>query len=257
VPVNYRYADLEGKVAVVTGASQHLGAAMATALGEQGCKVAVVGRSNREGAEAVARQIVEGGSQTIALCADLTQPDQVTATFDQIVAELGPVEILVNNAGGWRRSLPFMEMGLEEWRETLSNNLDSMFLCTQAVVPGMVERRWGRIINLASIYSRIAGKVPATHYGTAKGGVLSFTRHLAMELGPHGITVNGIAPGTTPKPGGGKRGPAFYAELAANLPSRRVGVAEDHAAAICFLASESASWVTGVTIDVSGGQVMS
>ncbi|MCC7106020.1 MAG: SDR family NAD(P)-dependent oxidoreductase, partial [Chloroflexi bacterium] len=152
--VNYRYADLRDKVAVVTGASQHLGAAMATALGDQGCKVAVVGRSNRGGTETVADQIRAAGGQAIALRGDLTQPARVLEIFHQIVAELGPVDVLVNNAGGWGPPVPFVELSLEEWRNTLSNNLDSMFLCTQAVVPGMIERGWGRIINLASIFSR-------------------------------------------------------------------------------------------------------
>lgn len=256
LPYRYRYEDLAGKMAVVTGGSQNLGAAMATALGEQGCKVAVVGRRNREGAEAIAARIREGGSPAIARCADLTDETAVQDLFAEIVAELGPVDILVNNAGGWTRAAPFYEMSLEEWRQILSDNLDTTFLCSRAVVRGMMEKRWGRIVNLSSVLGRIALPLAAANYGAAKGGIISFTRQQAIELGPFGITVNAIAPGTTPKPSGMKRPPEFYAKLAETLPVRRLGFAEDHAAAVCFLASEAGSWITGCTLDVAGGQVM-
>ncbi|MCC7107331.1 MAG: SDR family oxidoreductase [Chloroflexi bacterium] len=254
--VPYTYDELRGKVAVVTGGSQNLGAAMARALGDQGCKVAVIGRSNPAGAEAVAVEIRAAGSEAMARCADLRSEEAVERLFAEIVRELGPVDILVNNAGGWTRAAPFWELSLDEWRMILSDNLDTAFLCARAVARSMMERRWGRIINLSSVVGRIGVPNAAANYGASKGGIIALTRQQAAELGPHGITVNAIAPGTTPKPSGMKRPPEYYASLAQTLPLRRLGSAEDHAAAVCFLASDAASWITGITLDVAGGQVM-
>jgi 3-oxoacyl-[acyl-carrier protein] reductase len=256
VTVPYRYEGLDGRVAVVTGASQNLGAAMATALADQGCKVAVVGRSNRAGAEAVADRIVDAGGTAGAWCADLTKQDQVTTLFAEIVDRLGPVEILVNNAGGWKKPAPIWELTLESWREILSDNLDSILLCTQAVLPSMMERRWGRIVNLSSVAGRTGRTNGEASYATAKGGVISLTRQMAAELGPYGINVNAVAPGTTLKERGRKRTQEYYDALAQKVTLRRLGEPFDQAAAVCFLVSVAADWVTGVTLDVDGGQML-
>jgi NAD(P)-dependent dehydrogenase (short-subunit alcohol dehydrogenase family) len=254
--VPYRYEGMEGKVAVVTGGSQNLGAAMATALADQGCTVAVVGRRNREGAEAVVKRIEEAGGKAAAWCADLTKEDEVRPLFEEIAKTLGVVEILVNNAGGWIKPIKLWEQNLPDWRTVIQDNLDSVFLCTRAVAPGMIEKGWGRIVNLSSMAGRIGRVSGEAAYGTSKGGIISLTRQLAVELGPHGVTVNAIAPGTTLKDAGKRRSAEYYAELIQTIPTRRLGTSADQAAVVCFLASPVASWVTGVTIDVDGGQTI-
>lgn len=256
MPVPYRYEGLEDRVAVVTGGSQNLGAAMAAALADQGCKVAVVGRRNREGAEAVASRIRESGGTALAWCADLTREEEVTGLFDEVVAALGPVEVLVNNAGGRRHRAPFLERTMAGWREVLADNLDTAFLCSKAAVPGMIERRWGRVVNISSMAGRVAQPGGDPAYAAAKAGVNALTRQMAVELGPYGITVNGVAPGTTLKETGRSRAPEQYEILAQRVALRRLGVPDDQAAAVCFLASPAASWITGVTLDVDGGGLM-
>ncbi|MCC7105107.1 MAG: SDR family oxidoreductase [Chloroflexi bacterium] len=257
MPVPYRYDGMDGKVAVVTGGSQNLGAAMATALADQGCTVAVVGRRNRQGAEAVAKRIVDAGGRAAAWCADLTKEEEVGSLFGEVVKTLGVVEILVNNAGGWIAPLKLWEQNLPDWRKVIQDNLDSVFLCTRAVAPGMIEKRWGRIVNLSSMAGRIGRVSGEAAYGASKGGIIALTRQLAVELGPHGVTVNAIAPGTTLKDAGEtRRSEEYYAELIQTIPTRRLGTPADQAAVVCFLASPAASWVTGVTVDVDGGQTI-
>jgi 3-oxoacyl-[acyl-carrier protein] reductase len=251
--MGYHYDGLKDKVAVVTGASQNLGAAMATALAEQGCRVAVVGRGNQAGAEAVAARIRASGGVAAAWCADLSREELVEPLFRDIATQLGAVDILVNNAGGWKKKAQFWEMTFAGWREVLSDNLDTTFLCSEAVVPTMMERGWGRIINMSSRVGR-AGRVGGeTSYSAAKGGIIAMTRQMAVDLGPYGITVNAIAPGSTVKETGPKFTDEYYETLCRQLPLRRLGMPEDQAAAVCFLASPAASWITGVTVEVDGG----
>ena len=257
-PAAYRYADLAGRVAIVTGASQHLGAAMARALGAQGCHVAVVGRRNRAGAETVAQCIQEAGGVAAAFAADLTDESEARLLFEAVAAKLGGVQILVNNAGGWEgRAVALVDMALSDWRRVIADNLDTAFVATRAVAPSMIEAHWGRIVNVSSIFGRVGTPRAAVHYSAAKAALIGFTRQLATELGPHGITVNAIAPGTTPHPAKPLQSPEANAQMALELPLRRLGRPEDQAAAVCFFASEAASWITGVTLDVSGGRVMS
>ena len=249
----YRFDGLKGKVAVVTGASQNLGAAMAVALGRQGCHTAVVGRSNLRGAEDVAGRITTEGGLAHAWCADLTRAPEVDRLFREIVVRLGPVDILVNNAGGWNAPTPFWELTIDGFRDVLASNLESTFLCSQTVLPAMMERRWGRIVNLSSQAGRTARPSGDAGYSAAKGGIDALTRQMASEVGPYGVTVNAIAPGTTLKEAGRKRPDDFYEALAARTSLRRLGHPEDHAAAVCFLSSPAADWITGITLDVDGG----
>ncbi|MCC7105613.1 MAG: 3-oxoacyl-ACP reductase FabG [Chloroflexi bacterium] len=253
MPVPYRFKGLEGKLAVVTGGSQNLGAAMAEALGEQGCKVAVIGRRNREGAEAVAARIRSAGGTAQAWCTDLTRQDMVIGLFREIEASLGLVEVLVNNAGGRRHRATFLNRQLLDWREVFLDNVDTTFLCSKAVVGGMIEQRWGRIVNISSMAGVHASPGGDPAYAAAKAAVIGLTRQMAIELGPHGITVNAVAPGTTFKEMGRSRRPEQYEEMAARVTLRRLGLPGDQAAAVCFLASPASEWITGETIEIDGG----
>ena len=255
--VSYRYDDLSGRTAMVTGASGHLGSAMARALAAQGCRVAVVGRSNRAAVEGVVADIDSAGGKAAAFCADLTDESAIRALFRAAEAALGPVAILVNNAGGWSgRPAPLAEQRLGDWRRVLSDNLDTAFLCSRAAAPGMIAAGWGRVINVSSIFGRAGNPRAGLGYSVAKAGIIALTRQLAIELGPHGVTVNAIAPGSTPNPERPFPPPEVDAAMAHELPLQRLGVPDDHAAAVCFLASGAASWITGATLDVSGGRVM-
>jgi 2-hydroxycyclohexanecarboxyl-CoA dehydrogenase len=249
--------SLNGKVAVITGAGSGMGRSMALRLAEDNAKIAIWD-VNGEGAEETARMVREAGGQAIAIKADCSDRAQIDAAAAQTRKELGPILILVNNAGIAPFS-NFLEIDEALVRKVMEINFFGPFYVTQVCVPDMIAAKWGRIINITSS-SVQSGSELQTHYTSSKGALLGFTKCLAQALGQHGITANMIPPGSidTPMLRGAQimqREGAVEAYGAA-LPVRRIGQGEDIAAAAAFLASEEAGYMTGQTISVNGGRYM-
>ena len=245
------------RVAIVTGAGSGIGRAIATRLAGDGHAVAVMDL-NPEAAETVAGEISGQGSTSVAYGGvDVSDRAQVDAAVRKVESEMGPPLVLVNNAGvsGFKQ---FMDISDEKWNRIMEVNLNGPFYCTQAVVPGMVEAGWGRIVNISSSSAQ-SGQPYMVHYVTSKAGLIGFTKALALELGPAGITVNTIPPGFVDTPmlrGSEERGllGGTVEETAGRTPVRRAGTPEDIAHACSFLVSEGASYVTGQVIGVNGGR---
>ena len=243
---------LAGKVAIVTGAGKNIGKAIALALAEDGAAVVVNGRGDRAIIEETAGEIRAGGGRAMPYLADVSKPDQVAAMVAEAVKEFGGVDIAVNNAG-LRRQTPFLQMSLDEWHEILSVALDGAFILAQAAVPEMIKRGGGSLIGLSGI-SHHAGAVGRVHVNASKAGLEGFMRGLAMELAPHGITANCVAPGsidTVRGPSAG--GPHGRGSVARGIPLGRQGRAEEIAAMVRFLAGPEGRYITGQTIHVNGG----
>ena len=248
---------LNGKVALVTGASSGMGAATAIALAKEGAAVAVNYLENEEGAQGVVKQIRAYGGKAIAIKADVGKKAEVKAMVERTVEELQGLHILVNNAGTLVKRGTVADLSEEIWDRVIEVNLKGTFLCCQAAIPFMIKNGWGRIINIASAGSRTGGGGGSVHYHTAKGGILTMTKGLALELGPYGITVNAIAPGIIDTPFLAKfSSPESTAKRVRELPIPRVGRPEEITAAVVFLASPEAGYITGATLDINGGLVM-
>jgi 3-oxoacyl-[acyl-carrier protein] reductase len=251
------YMNLSGKVALVTGASSGIGAATATVLADLGARVALGYFHNETGAQEVCRSINASGGKAIAIRADVRRAAEIRTLMNQVTEQLGPIDILINNAGSLVQRLPIRDVTEESWDNIMDLNLKSAMLCSQAAVPSMVERKQGAIVNVVSIAGRNGGGPGAGPYSTAKGGLITFTKCLAKEMAPHGVRVNAVSPGVIDTP--------FHevfstAEMMANfvkmIPLGRVGTPMECATAIAFLASDAASFVIGETIEVNGGQLM-
>jgi len=247
--------DLSGKVAIVTGGGSGIGRQMAGALAELGADLVLCARKV-ERCEAAAAELAELGVRTLALRCDVRKQDEVRAVVERTVAELGGVDVLVNNAGtAW--GAPAEDTPLEGWQKVIDVNLTGVFLCSQAAGRVMIERGGGSIVNIASV-AGLRGSPPgpmdAIAYHASKGGVLSFTRDLAQKWAQHGIRVNAIAPGWFPSElskvvleRGGER-------LVEAIPLRRFGGPDDLKGAVAYLASAASAYVTGQTLIVDGGQ---
>lgn len=245
---------LEGKVAVVTGASRGIGRAIALKLAEEGAKVIVNYSGSQAKAEEVVAMIQENGGEAIAVQASVSQTEEVTALMDAAVKTYGSLDILVNNAGITRDNL-IMRMKEDEWDDVLNTNLKGVFLCTKAVTRQMMKQRAGRIINISSIVG-VAGNAGQANYVAAKAGVIGLTKTTAKELASRNILVNAIAPGfiktemTEQLPEDIKQG------MLTQIPLAKLGQPEDIAKAVAFLASEDANYMTGQTLHIDGGMVM-
>ncbi len=240
--------------ALVTGASKGIGQAAALALARAGIDVAVNARG-MEGTEAAAQAVRGLGQQALALPGDMAIDDDVKRLATSLASAWGGVDILVNNAG-ITHSGSLLETTDEAWQRLMDVNLKSMFLVTRELVPSMMERRFGRIINVASMTARLGrGFVGSASYGASKGAVVSFTRGLAKEFGPHGITVNAVAPGVILTDMNRDYLAQHGDEVVKGIPLGRFGEPDDVAGVIAFLASDAASYLTGTIIDVNGGLV--
>jgi 3-oxoacyl-[acyl-carrier protein] reductase len=251
------YPDLEGKVAVVTGGSKGIGAATAILLGHNRARVAVCGR-DQETIESVTTQVREAGAADAAgFAADLTTPERVAQLRVDIEGQLGPAEVLMAFAGGFGARTPLLETELDEWKGIVESNLTSTFLTLREFAPGMVERGSGSIVTMASNAARFLDIQLTASYAAAKAAIMMLSRHAALELGPHGVRVNILAPATILSERVKRNMPEErLAQIADMSPLGTVGVPEDPALAALFLASDSARWMTGVTLDVAGGRIM-
>jgi 3-oxoacyl-[acyl-carrier protein] reductase len=250
------YPDLAGKTAFVTGGSKGIGAATCRLLGADGVRVAVVARG-ADAAETLAREIRDAGGEAIAIAADCRSPEEIESAREAVEERYGPVELLVPFAGGFDSFTPVAEFTLEEWQEVIDANLTSTFVTVRAFLPGMIERRRGGIVTMSSISARFLDKLTQAAYAAAKAGVIMFTRHLALEVGEYGIRANCVAPGTTMSDRIERVMSVEAIERTSRMsPLGRLGTPEDTAHTTIFLLSEASSWLTGVTVDVSGGRVM-
>jgi NAD(P)-dependent dehydrogenase (short-subunit alcohol dehydrogenase family) len=272
---------LLGLRTIVTGAAQGIGEAIARAFAREGASVAIVDL-NLQGAEQVASEIEASGGSALAMRVNVSRPEEVARMVDEVLARWNAIDVLVNNAGGSHPSAssgdmpsvlpshhspdlvvrsfpPIVEITTEQWKQVMELNLLSVFLCCRAITKHMMERRKGRIINIASsgaVHPR-SNDPSYLPYATAKGGVITFTKHVATELGPYGITVNSISPGTTLTPRVQKRRDAeSLRKIAERNPMRHLVEPQDVAEAALFLASEGGRYITGINLNVNAGSIM-
>jgi NAD(P)-dependent dehydrogenase (short-subunit alcohol dehydrogenase family) len=247
-------ARLENRSAIVTGAGQGIGRAIALGMAREGARV-VVADINPATAKAVQDEIRARGGAALALQADISQPESVRAMVDGALKEFHRIDILVNNAGIFPTS-PVEEMKEAEWDRVIGTNLIGTFLCSQTVVPHLIAQRSGRIISLTSGRA-FQGARHGAHYAASKAGIIGLSKSLALELAPHGITVNAICPGITDtaQPRGHQTEEQIYAQ-GQRIPLGRIGQPEDLVGPAIFLASDAARFVTGQTILANGGGIM-
>ena len=245
---------LEQRIAIVTGAGQGIGRAIALGLAREGARVAIAD-VNEESANTVKNEIEASGGRALAIPTDVSNEKSVQAMVEKSLKEFLRVDILVNNAGIFPTS-PVEEMSEEDWDRVIGTNLVGAFLCARAVVPKFLEQGTGRIISITSGRA-FQGAKNGAHYAASKAGIIGFSKSLALELAPHGITVNVICPGITDtaQPRGHQIEEQIYAQ-AQKIPLGRIGQPEDLVGPAVFLASDAAAFITGQTILVNGGSIM-
>lgn len=241
---------LDGKTALVTGASQGIGEAIARLLAKQGARVVLAAR-NEEKLKALAEEIGAAGGATLPLTLDVMRPETFAERLKGLPEDFGGVDILVNNAGVTADNL-LARMSLEDWERVLRTNLTGAFALTKEVVRGMMKKRWGRVINISSVVGMM-GNPGQANYAASKAGLIGFSKSLARELGSRNITVNVVAPGYIQTAMTESLPEAAREELTGAIALKRLGAVDDIAWAVLFLASEEGGYVTGETLNVSGG----
>ncbi|MFP8968399.1 3-oxoacyl-ACP reductase FabG [Pokkaliibacter sp. CJK22405] len=245
--------SIEGKVALVTGATRGIGKAIALELGRQG--VVVVGTATSEkGAESISAYLAEAGVQGKGLVLNVADADSVDAVLAAITADFGAIQILVNNAGITRDNI-LMRMKDDEWNDVIATNLSAIFRLSKAVLRGMTKARWGRIISISSVVGSM-GNAGQANYAAAKAGVEGFSRALAREVASRNITVNAVAPGFIDTDMTSGLPEEHKETLKGQIPMARLGQPEEIASVVGFLASEGAAYMTGETLQVNGGMYM-
>jgi 3-oxoacyl-[acyl-carrier protein] reductase len=245
--------NLAGRVALVTGASQGIGRACALKLAKCGARVALVAR-NQQKLEDLAREIAQAGGSARAFVADVENEDQVKAAFKAVLAEFGKIDILVNNAGITRDQL-IMRMKRADWDAVLNTNLTSAYLCTQQAISSMLKQRWGRIINITSVFGQ-TGQAGQANYAASKAGLIGLTMAVAREIGSRNITCNAVAPGFIETAMTSTLSDEIKQGALKMIPLNRVGTPEEVANCVAFLASEEAAYITGHVLNVNGGMLM-
>jgi 3-oxoacyl-[acyl-carrier protein] reductase len=246
-------ANLQGRIALVTGASQGIGRACALELARAGATVALAARNEAKLA-AVAAEIEAAGGQAAAFALDVSSEESIKAGAKAVIERFGKVEILVNNAGITRDGL-VMSMKRADWDDVLGTNLTGAFLLTQALLRPMLKNRWGRIVNISSVVGR-TGQAGQANYAASKAGLIGLTRSMAREFASRGITVNAVAPGYIETPMTAVLDEKLRTSMLAAIPLGRAGTDQDIAQSVAFLASDAAAYITGHVLDVNGGMFM-
>jgi 3-oxoacyl-[acyl-carrier protein] reductase len=244
---------LSGRVALVTGASQGIGRACAIRLAQSGATVALAAR-NQEKLEEVAQQIQSANGKAATFSLDVSDEEQIKTAFKAVIGQLGKIDILVNNAGITRDQL-VMRMKRPDWDAVLNTNLTAAYLCIQQVIASMLKQRWGRIINITSIFGQ-TGQAGQANYASSKAGLIGLTMAIAREVGSRSITCNAVAPGLIETAMTSNLSDELKQSALKNIPLGRNGTPEDVANAVAFLASEEASYITGHVLNVNGGLLM-
>jgi len=249
------YPELKGKKAVVSGATAGIGKSVAILLAGEGVDVAAMGRDAERGS-AVEAQLREMGTDSFFARCEISSPEEVDAAYKEAVVRLGRVDILVNCAGGFPRPALVSEYSVADWDGLMNINLRSAFLLTRLALPGMVERKWGRVVNISSGAALTVSYLTSAIYAAAKAGMLGFTRHVAAEVAQYGVTVNATAPGLTLSERIAKiYTPEMTVDRAKHIPMGRLCQPEEQAHTVVFLCSDRAAYITGATINITGGMV--
>lgn len=251
---------MTNRVALVTGGAQGIGEGISRRLGEAGFRVAIADL-NLDAAQQTAKEIVAAGGEAIAVSIDVTDTASVKAAVEKITADLGPVEVAVNNAG-WDDFMKFLDTDEDFWNKILDINFKGALRVNHTVVPGMIERGFGRVINIGSDAGRVGSSLEAVYSG-AKGGIIAFTKTLAREVATKGVTVNTVCPGPTDTPAlrkfannSGQDTDKVLGGMTRSVPMKRLGQPSDIGAAVAFFASDETGYITGQTLSVSGGLTM-
>jgi 3-oxoacyl-[acyl-carrier protein] reductase len=245
--------SLSGRVALVTGASQGIGRTCALKLAASGATVAVAAR-NQEKLNGLVQEVTAAGGIAAAYALDVGDEEQVKATVKAVIAQFGKIDILVNNAGITRDQL-VMRMKRADWDAVLQTNLTSAYLCIQAAIPSMLKQRWGRIINITSVFGQM-GQAGQANYAASKAGLIGLTMAIAREVGSRNITCNAVAPGFIETAMTAVLSDEFKQAAVKQIPLGRVGSPDDVAGAVAFLTSDDASYITGHVLSVNGGMLM-
>lgn len=242
------------RVALVTGGSRGIGRAVALELAARGNRVAINYAGNTEAASLVLEEILAAGTDAVAVQADVGDPAEVDRLFSEVTDQLGPVEILVNNAGITRDRL-VLRMSVDDWDQVMSTNLRSVFLCSKAALRSMVRSKWGRIINVSSV-AGVAGNAGQANYAASKAGVIGFTKSVAKEVGSRGITANAVAPGFIDTDMTNELSDDKRRAASGSIAVGRFGLPREVASVVGYLASDDAAYVTGQVVVVDGGMAL-
>ena len=250
------YPELSGRVVVITGAAQGIGASTARAFAKQGARIAALDIDETAAAQVV-REITAAGGSALFVRTDVTDEKSVQDAIARVVTHFGGLDVLVTSAGGYGRLAQVEDMPVEEWDRTVALNMRGTFLCCKTVIPHLKKSRAGRIVTIASISGRTISSSTSPAYSASKAAVIQLTRFLAYTLGEFGITANSVAPITTLTPRvRALRTPENIAQIAAQVPLKRLPDPEEHANVVVFLASDGASYLNGTVMDTNGGKVM-